>query len=133
MSRQIGSLHRSISHPSNLQNNLPIIPLFAFPPPHSPHLNTSSSMESDTNSNTTIYNTISQFNNSDIETPDKFDNSEPNPTTFSQPPFQPIHFQVKNEPPSPPSPISYVTPTYSPLTSEPSDNNDHARYHAYIT
>ena len=72
----------------------------------------------------TVYNTISQFNNSDIETPDKFANSEPSPSTFSQPPFQSIHSQVKIEPPSPPSPISYVTPTYSPLTSEPSDNND---------
>ena len=81
-------------------------------------------MESDTNSNTTVYNTISQFNNSDIETPDKFDNSEPIPSTFSQPPFQPSHFQVKIEPSSPPSPISYITPTYFPLTSEQSDNND---------
>ena len=80
-------------------------------------------MESDTNSNTTVYNTISQFNNSDIETPDKFANSEPSPSTFSQPPFQPIHSQVEIESPSPTSPISHVTPTYSPLTSEPSDNN----------
>ena len=81
-------------------------------------------MESDTNSNTTVYNTISQFNNSDIETPDKFANSEPNPPTFSQPPFQSIHSQVKIEPQLHPTPISYVTTIYSPLTSEPSDNND---------
>ena len=81
-------------------------------------------MESDTNSNTTVYNTISQFNNSDIETPDEFDNSEPIPSTFSQTPFQPRHFQVKIVPSSPPSPISYITPTYFPLTSEQSDNND---------
>ena len=80
-------------------------------------------MESDTNSNTTVYNTIPQFNNSDIKTPDEYDNSEPSPSSFSQPPFQPIHSQVKTEPISPPSPISYVTPTYSLLTSEPSDNN----------
>ena len=112
MSCQVGSLHRSISHPANLQNSLPIIPLFAFPPPQSPHHNTSSSMESDTNYNTTVYNTISQFNNSDIETPDKFDNSEPSPSAFSQPPFQPIQSQVKIEPSSPPSPISYVTPVF---------------------
>ena len=111
MSRQVGSLHRSISYLANLQNNLPIIPLFVFPQPQSPHLNTSSSMESDTNSNTTVYYTIYQFNNSDIKTPDKFDNSEPSSSTFYQPPFQPIHSQVKNEPSSPPSPISYVTPT----------------------
>ena len=124
MSRQIGSLHRSISHTANLQNNFPIIPLFAFPPPQSLHPNISPSMESDTNSNTTVYNTISQFSNSDIETPDKFANFETSPSTFSQPPFQPLHSQVKIEPLSPPSPISHGTPTYSPLTSESSDNND---------
>ena len=95
MSRQVGSLQRSIAHPANYQNNLPIIPLFAFPPPRSPHHNTSSSMESDTNSNTTVYNTISQFNNSDIETPDEIANSEPGSSTFSQPNFQPIHSQKK--------------------------------------
>ena len=81
-------------------------------------------MESDTNSNTTVYNTISQFNNSDIETPDEFANSEPSPSIFSQRPFQPLHSQVKIEPLSPPSPISHVTPIYSPLTSESSDNYD---------
>ena len=78
-------------------------------------------MDSDTYSNTTVNNTISQYNNSDLETPDEFDNYEPSP--FSQPPFQPLHSQIKFEPPSPPSSISNVTPTYSPLTSEPSDNN----------
>ena len=81
-------------------------------------------MESDTNSNTTVYNTISQFNISDIETPDEFASSEPSPSTFSQIPFQPIHSQVKIEPLFPPSTISCVTPIYSPLISEPSDNND---------
>ena len=124
MSRQIRSLHRSISHPANLQNKIAIFPLFAFPPPESPHPNTSPSIESDTNSNTTVYNTITQFNNSNIETPDEFANSEPSPSTFSQPPFQPLHSQVKIEPPSPPPSISHVPPTYSPLTSDSSDNND---------
>ena len=125
MSRQVvGSLHRSISHPANFQNNLTIIPLFIFPPPQSPHHNTSSSMESDTNSNTTVYNTISQFNNSDIETHDKFANSQPDSSTLFQPPFQPIRSQAKIELPSPPSLISIVITIYSPLTSEPSDNND---------
>ena len=124
MSRQIGSLHRSISYPANPQSNFPINPIFAFLLPQSPHPNFSPSMESDTNSNTTVYNTISQFNNSDIETPDEFANSEPSPSTFSQPPFQPIHPQVKIETLSLYSPILHITPTYSPLTSEPSDNND---------
>ena len=124
MSSKIGSLNRSISHPANLQNNIPIIPLFAFLPPQSLHSNISTSMESDINSITTLYNTISQFNKSDIETHDEFENSEPSPSTFSQPPFQPLNSQVKIEPLSLPSPISHVTPTYSPLTSESSDNND---------
>ena len=82
-------------------------------------------MESDTNSNTTVYNTISQFSNSDIEIPDEFANSEPSPSIFSQPPFQPLLSQVKTEPLSPASPISHATSTYFPLTSESSDNNDH--------
>ena len=123
MSRQVGSLHRSISYPANFQSNLPIIPLFDFPPSQSPHDNTSSSMDSDTNSNTTVFNTISKFNNSDIETPDIFANSEPSSSTFFQPPFQPIHSQVIIEPPSPPSSIFNVTPIYSTLTNKPSDNN----------
>ena len=82
-----------------------------------------SGMESDTDSNTTVYITVSQFNNSDIETPDEFANSEPSQSTFSQPTFQPLHSQLTFEPPSTPSPISNETPTFSPLTSEPSGNN----------
>ena len=82
-------------------------------------------MESDTNSNTNTYNTISLFNNSDIETPDEFAIYEPSPSQFSQPPFQPIHSQVKIEPSSPPSSITNVTPIYSPLTSESSDNSNY--------
>ena len=80
-------------------------------------------MDSDTNSTITVYHTISQFENSDQESPDEFDNSEPSPSTFSQPPFQPLHSQTRDEPPSTPSYISNVTPTYSPLTSERSNNN----------
>ena len=123
MSCQVGALHRSIDHPANLQSNLPIIPLFAFHPPQSNYDITFSSMESDTKSNTTVYYTVSQFNNSDIKTPDKITQSEPSPSIFSQPPFQPFHSQVKIEPSSPPTPISNTTPLYFSLTSEPSDNN----------
>ena len=50
MSRQVGSLHRSNSHPANLQNPPPIIPLFAFPRLDSPQANISSGINSDTNS-----------------------------------------------------------------------------------
>ena len=123
MSRQAGSLHRSISHPANLQNPISIIPLFVFPPPESPHVNTSSGMDSDTNSDITIFNTISQFNNSDVETPDKFANSEPSPPAFPQPPFRRIHPQSTNICPSSISHISQVTPTYSPLTNDNSNND----------
>ena len=70
-----------------------------------------------------MQNIISQFNNSDIETSDELAESEPSPSTFSQPPFQPLHSRIRLEPLSTPSSISNVTPTYSPLTSEPSDNN----------
>ena len=37
MSRQLGSLHRSNSHPTNLNTPITIIPLFAFPPPDFPN------------------------------------------------------------------------------------------------
>ena len=123
MSRQVGSLHRSISHPVNLQNPIPIITLFALPPPESPHINTSSGMDSDANSDITIFNTISQFKNSEIETSAEFANSEPSPSTFSQPPFRPNHSQSQNDSPSTISHISQATPIYSPFTNERSNNN----------
>ena len=99
-----------------------------FPPLDSPQANTSSGMNSDTNSDITIYTTISQFNNSDIETPDKFADSEPSPsthtptssTTFSKPPFRPIQFRSQHTSPYTPS---QVTPTYSPFNNERSTNN----------
>ena len=99
MRRQFGSLHRSISHPANLQNPIPVNPLFAFPPPESPHINTSSGVDSDANSDITVFHTISQFDNSDLETPDKFANSEPSPSTLSQPPFDPSTPKPKLTPP----------------------------------
>ena len=76
-------------------------------------------MDSDDTSTNTVYHTISQFNNSDIETPDEFADSEPSPSTFSQPPFQPLQSQITNEAPSTPSSYTDETPTYSPLTSVP--------------
>ena len=80
-------------------------------------------MDSDTNSNITVYHTTSQLENSDLETPDEIDYSEPSRSTFFQPPFQPLYSQTRDEPPSTPSYISNVTPTYSPLSSERSNNN----------
>ena len=131
MSRQLGSLHRSNSHPANLQTQIPIIPLFAFPSPDFPIINISSSTNSDTNSDISVLHSISQFNNSNVETPDEFADSEQSPSNYTQtnssvfsiPPFQPI---LSNHPLpsiSTPSYASQVTPTYSPLHSDRSYNN----------
>ena len=127
MSRQLGSLHRSNSHPTNLPSSIPIIPLFAFPPPDFPSSNVTSGMNSDTNSHISVLYSISQLNNPNIETPDEFTDSEPspsnnfhNPSNFSQPPFQPI---LSNNPdPITPTPsyASQVTPTYSSYHSDQS-------------
>ena len=127
MSRQLGSLHRSNSHPTNLTSSIPIIPLFAFPPPDFPSSNVTSGMNSDTNSQISVLYSISQLNNPNIETPDEFADSEPspsnnfhNPSHFSQPPFQPI---LSNNPdPITPTPsyVSQVTPTYSSYHSDQS-------------
>ena len=127
MSRQLGSLHRSNSHPTNLTSSIPIIPLFAFPPPDFPSSNVTSGMNSDTNSQISVLYSISQLNNPNIETPDEFADSEPspsnnfhNPSHFSQPPFQPI---LSNHPdPITPTPsyASQVTPTYSSYHSDQS-------------
>ena len=130
MSRQLGSLHRSNSHPANLQNPVPIIPLFAFPPPDFV-INIPSSTNSDTNTDTSVFRTISQFNNSDLETSDEFANSEPSPSTysqtnsqkFSQPPFKPINTSYPLPSLSTPSYPSQVTPTYPSSLTDRSTNN----------
>ena len=131
MSRQLGSLHRSNSHPTNLNTPITIIPLFAFPPPDFPTINTSSSMNSDTNSDISVLYSISQLNNPNIETPDEFADSEPSPSNnfqtnssvFSKPPFQPIPPNNQLPSVSTPSYASQVTPTYSPFHSDRSPNN----------
>ena len=84
MSRQLGSLHRSNSHPANLQTQIPIISLFAFPPSDFLIINISSSTNSDNNSDISVLYSISQFNNSNAETPDEFSDSEPSPSNYTQ-------------------------------------------------
>ena len=126
MSRQLGSLHRSNSHPANLKTQIPIIPLFAFPPPNFPIINISSSTNSDTNSDISVLHSISQFTNPNVETPDEFADSEPsssnytqtNSSVFSKPSFQPIPPYNPLPSISTPSYASQVTPTYSPLHSD---------------
>ena len=130
MSRQLGSLHRSNSHPTNLTSQIPIIPLFAFPPPDFPSSNVTSGMNSDTNSHISVLYSISQLNNPNIETPDEFADSEPspsnnfhNPSNFSQPPFQTI-LSNNTDPITPtPSYASQVTPTYSSYHSDQSSHS----------
>ena len=131
MSRQLGSLHRSNSHPANLNTPITIIRLFAFPPPDFPTNNITSGMNSDTNSHISVLYSISQLNNPDIETPDEFADSEPspsnnfqtNPSVFSKPPFQPIPPYNPLPSISTPSYASQVTPTYSSLHSDRSSNS----------
>ena len=118
MSRQLGSLHRSNSHPTNLHTPIQIIPLFAFPPPDFPTINTSSSMSSDTNSEFSVLYSISQLNNPNIETPDDFADSEPSPSNS----FQTNSSVFSTPSVSTPSYASQVTPTYSPFHSDRSSN-----------
>ena len=111
MSRQVGSLHRSNSHPANLQNPVPFKLLFAFPPPDFAIINIPSSTSSGTNSDVSVFHTISQFNDSDLETPDEFASSEPSPSTYSQ--TIPSHF---SQPPFNPSmPVVHYHPFPLPL------------------
>ena len=105
--------------------------LFAFPPPNFPIINISLGTNSDTNSDISVFHTISQFNNANVETPDEFAESEPSPSThtqtnssvFSQPTFQPIQSTHPLPSFSTPSYASQVTPAYSPFHSDRSQNN----------
>ena len=131
MSRQLGSLHRSNSHPTNLNTPITIILLFAFPPPDFQTINITSSMNSDTNSDISVLYSISQLNNPNIETPDEFADSEPSPSNnfqtnssvFSKPTFRPIPLNNPLPSVSTPSYASQVTPTYSPFQSDRSSNS----------
>ena len=118
MSRQIRSLHRSNSHPANLQTQIPIIPLFAFPPSDSPQSNTSSGINSDTNSDISVFHTVSQFNNSVVETPDEFADSEPSPSTYTQTTSS-IFFQNTPFNPFRPKTSFHPPPSFSYFTNNP--------------
>ena len=88
-------------------------------------------MNSDTNSDISVLNSISQLNNPNIETPDEFADSEPSPSNnfqtnssvFSKPPFQPTPPNNPIPPISTPSYASQVTPTYYPFHSDRSSNS----------
>ena len=122
MSRQVGSLHRSVSHPVSLQNPIPIIPLFAFPPPESPHINTSSSSLRHHSFSHIL--PIRQFR---FRNPWRFRKFRTKLVNNFSAPFRPIHSQAKTNFTSTLSlslsHISQVTPNYSPFTNERSNNN----------
>ena len=122
MSRQIGSLNRSYSYPSNLQRHSPNKSISDFTPFFSPsYTNNSPRMDSDDFSTHTVFHTISQFNNSDIETPDEFENSEPSPSNFRNPPSD---HSIPQHPMNLPQPLipTLMQLQFSPLTSDPPDS-----------
>ena len=133
MSRQLGSLHRSNSHPTNLNTPITIIPLFAFPPPDFP-TNITLGMNSDTNSHISALYSISQLNNPNIETPDEFADSEPSPSTnfqtnpsvFPNPLFNQSHQITLSQPflhplmlPKSPQPTLHFIQTDHPILQTP--------------
>ena len=122
MSRQIGSLNRSLSYPSNHQCHSPIISFSQFTPHLVPsYTNNSPRMDSDDPSINTSFHTISQFNNSDIKTPGEFAYSEPNSSTFSLPHFNHSIHKFPMSLPQSLLPTLMQTQFLSPMTSEPPD------------
>ena len=77
-------------------------------------------MDSD-DSSQTFLNTLSNFNNSDIETPDEFLDCNPSPTNFSQAQFQTINPSVRDESYLSSSSQSYATPIISHLLNNKTD------------
>ena len=78
-------------------------------------------MVSDDISKSTFFHNIPQFSNSDIETPDEFEISEPSPSIFLQLPFRPLLTPTPNEGSPAPSYYTDATPILSPMTSDPPD------------
>ena len=68
--RNLALVNIANSRPNHMKS--PIQHIVTQQPQNLTNLNTSSGMDSATNSDSTVFNTISQFNNSDIETPDEF-------------------------------------------------------------
>ena len=120
MSRQIESLNRFLFYPSNLQSHSPNISIADLAPSPVPSCtNKSPSMDSNDTSTHTVFHTISQFNNSCIETPDAFRSSESSPSTSSQTQFRPLHTQTPDEPSPAPSFYTDATTILSSMTSHP--------------
>ena len=122
MSRQFGSLNRSLPYPSNLQRHSPNISISDLTPSPIPsYTNNSPRVDSDDNSTNTVFHTISQLNDSDMETPDEFQNSKPSPSTFSQPLFRPLQTPTPDKLFPAPSSYTDANPQLSPMTSDQTD------------
>ena len=119
MSRQIGSLNRSLSYPSNHQPHSSRISLSDLTSSPLPSFTTNSPRMDSDDSTHTVFNTISRLDNSDIDNPDDFKNSKPSPSIFSQTSFFPT--QPPDE--SSPAPSSYTraNPTIFPMNSDQPD------------
>ena len=122
MRRQIGSLNRSLSYPSILQRHSPNISSSGLTSSPLPSFTKNSlRMDSDDDFTNTIFHTISQFNNSDIETPDEFPNSELSSSTFLHSSFRPPHTSTPDEPSPAPSSYTDVTRILFPKISDQPD------------
>ena len=116
MGRQIGSFNRSSYYPFNFQRQLSRISVSDLTSSPLPTLSTNSPSTDRDDSTQTIFNTTSDFSNPDEETHDKVLDSEPSPSTFSEPPFQPLTSQLPNESCPVRSPYNDATPILSPMT-----------------
>ena len=121
MSRKIGSLNGFLSYPWNLQRHKSFISISEITFSPLPSFRSNSPHTESDDSTQTVFNTVSIYNNSDIETPDDFIDSEPSPTIFSQTPFQPITPFIPDEPYLSPFSHTDSTPILSPLPGNEPD------------
>ena len=130
MSRQLD--HSTVQTPTlPISKPKPHYPLFAFPPPDSPQIITSSGINSDTNSDITVFQTISQFEKFLLGNPRWICWLRTIPFhLFSSQSFYVFQTSLSTHPlshplyiPSTPSHVSQITPTYSLFISEHSTNN----------
>ena len=89
MSRQVESLNRSLSYPTNLQPHDSLIVFSDLNVSPWPSFSSNSSRMDSDDSKQTVFNTISNFINSEVETPDEFVDSSnetdvPSPITDDQ-------------------------------------------------
>ena len=116
-SRQNGSFNRSLSYPSNLESHSSRISLSDHTSSPLPRFSPNSPRRDSDDSFQTVFNTISNFNNSDTETPGELLYSEPSPTYFSQLPFQPFASQLPGKTSHSPSSYNDASKILRPMSS----------------